>query len=317
LPHLAADLVRRFKPTVLHANSLHFQSTIVAAGLARRFRIPLVTTAHIAGAESLDSGLRVAATSWDQTIGRAVIAASTGVVAVSEAVAAHIRTLGLGRRPLTVALNGVDHGLFHPRGRADRETQPLRVGFVGRLITNKGPDIFLRGAARALDSGADLQISIIGDGPMRVQLEAMAARPPLAGRVEFVGQVSDVARRMRDLDVVVRSSFTEGLPLAVVEAMASGAVVVASDVAGNVELVTHGKDGHIFPVGDTAAMADSLCSLDRDRSRLRDLQSRAIQTAGSFSWDISSDKHMHALLEASSMPAIARSNHMAQLARSA
>jgi glycosyltransferase involved in cell wall biosynthesis len=308
LPRLAADLVRTFKPTVLHANSLHFQSTLIAAGLARRYRIPLVTTAHLAGAESLDRGLRIAATGWDQTMGRAIIAASTGVVAVSEAVAAHVRTLGLGQRKLTVALNGVDHDVFHARGRTDDDTRPLRVGFVGRLITNKGPDVFLRGVARALELGADLQISVIGDGPMRAQLQEMAQLPPLAGRVEFTGQVDDVARRMRELDVVVRSSFTEGLPLAVVEAMASGVVVVASDVPGNVELVSHEVSGYIFPVGDIDTLASRLGSLDRDRARLRVLQQRAVENAASFSWDSSSERHMHALMEAIAMvPELARS----------
>ncbi len=306
LPQLANGLVRRLRPDVLHANSLHFQSTLVAAALARRYRIPLVTTAHLAGGEALERRLRLAAAGWDHTLGRGIVAASTGLVAVSEAVAAHVRTLGLGRRRLTVAPNGVDHDLFHARGRVERPG-PLRVGFVGRLIVNKGPDVFLRGAADALAAGADLRLTLVGDGPMRAQLEAMAQQPPLRGRVEFTGQVDDVAVRMRELDVVVRSSFTEGLPLAVVEAMASGAVVIASDVPGNLELITHRENGWVFPAGDSRALAEALRTLDQDRELLRTLRVAALGRARSFSWQDSSERHLSALTAAlSAAPGLAR-----------
>jgi glycosyltransferase involved in cell wall biosynthesis len=298
LPHIAADLLKDWVPDVLHANSLHFQSTLVAAVLARRHRLPLVTTAHLAGGEALRPGLRLAAAGWDQTLGRSTIAASAGVVAVSDSVAAHVRTLGLGHRPMTVAYNGVDHDVFHARGRDDVPGAPLRVGFVGRLITNKGPHLFLEGAAHALSGGADVRLTVIGDGPMRSQLEVMALEGPLRGRVEFTGQVNDVAERMRHLDVVVRSSFTEGLPLAVIEAMASGAVVIGSDVPGTLELISHHDTGYVFPVGDVHALGDAIRTLALDRRGLRALQTAAQRRARKFSWTHSTSRHFDALTNA-------------------
>ena len=319
LPRAATELVTSWKPDVMHANSLHFQSTLVAAALARRHRIPLITTAHLAGNEGLDLGLRLAATGWDQTVGRTAVAASTAMVAVSNAVAAHVRTLGLGRRPMTVAYNGVDHDVFHARGRRDEcgPAAPLRVGFVGRLITNKGPDLFLRGAIQALAAGANLQLVIVGAGPMRADLQALALDPLLRGRIEFTGQVNDVAQRMRELDVVVRSSYTEGLPLAVVEAMASGAVVVASDVPGNLELVSHRRTGYVFPAGNSAKLAEALQVLARDRAQLAVLRDAALKRAVQFSWARSAACHRDAFLGARSLHSRPVEHHIGHLARRA
>lgn len=297
LPAAANRLLRRVRPDVLHANSLHFQSTFVAAALAQRYRLPLVTTAHLGGSDALRGSLRAAAAGWDHTLGRMAVAASSGLVAVSESVAAHLRRLGAGRRPLTVAPNGVDHARFHPGSRVDADG-PLRLGYVGRLITNKGPDLLLDATARAVAAGTDLRLTFIGDGPMRNHLQRDVDRAGLRHLVTFTGQVDDVADRLRELDVVARPSYTEGLPLAVIEAMASGAVVVCTAIPGNLELVQHGVTGLVVPIGAAAALASALTRLAEDHGLLRQLRVNALAHAARYSWDTSAALHLDALQQA-------------------
>lgn len=290
-------LERTWRPTVLHANSLHFHSTVLAARLTRRSGVPLVTTAHLGSVKALPTRLRLGAQAWDSSLGRFVVRRSSKLVAVSQSVATYLQQLGAEPDKVSVAPNGVDHDAFHPDGRTARRG-PLRVGFVGRLIANKGPDVLLEAVALAGCLGADLQVVIIGDGPMRPALTARSAKPDLVDRVRFTGQVDDVATLLRSVDVVVRPSYTEGLPLAVIEAMACGAVVVSSDVAGNLELVTDSENGLVFPAGDAPALAAALARLAGDPQLLAGLADKAISRAADFSWDTSTRLHLLALQQA-------------------
>jgi glycosyltransferase involved in cell wall biosynthesis len=298
LRKVAISLQRSIRPTVLHANSLHFHSTIVAAGLARRSGLPLVTTAHLGSPAALPLKVRLGALGWDATLGRFVVRRSTRVVAVSEAVAVHMRRLGARNDKIAVAYNGVDTAHFNAHGRTPCRDE-LRVGFVGRLISNKGPHLFLDAVARAAESGIAIDAVVAGDGPMRAALEERAMKPDLAGRVQFTGALTDVARALRELDVVVRPSFTEGLPLGVLEAMACGAAVVCSDLPGNLELVKDCETGLVFPAGDTERLASALMRLASDRQLLAGLADKAISRAGDFSWEVAAQVHLIALAAAS------------------
>lgn len=294
LPRTVRGLVRSAKPVVMHANSLHFHSTIVAARLAKRFGIPLVTTVHLGSLDALPLRMRVGARIWDETIGRSIVRATSHMVAVSENVAEYAASLGADPARISVAYNGVDHDIFHAMGRRAR-SGPLRIGFVGRLIANKGPQVLLDALIDARAGGLDFDAVFLGDGPMRAHLEARASAAGLDEHVRFAGQVTDVATQLRQLDVVVRPSYTEGLPLAVIESMACGAVVVCSDVAGNVELVDDGVTGMVFPVGRHDLLSAHLRRLAEDDSLLLALGDKAIARADEFSWDASARVHHQVL----------------------
>ena len=291
----AARLYDDIQPHVLHAHSLHFHGTMVAARLARRTGCPLVTTAHLGGPEQLSGVTRLMARLWDAVIARRIVRSSTRVVAVSNAVAEHLRTLGAHEGQLVVAPNGVDHDSYYP-ARVPRSSGPLEVGFIGRMIANKGPDVLVAAAEAAAAAGADLHLTFVGDGPMRGLIERRVSSGVLAGRVSFTGQVRDVAERLRRLDVVARPSTTEGLPLAVLEAMATGCPVLVSDVAGNREIVSDGRNGVVFPVGDSAKLSQALSRLARDRAEIRRLGAGARLTAASYTWRASADTHAQALI---------------------
>lgn len=289
-------LHRQVRPDVIHANGLHFQGSIVAARLARRTGTPLVTTAHLGDLSALSPKLRIGGTVWDQTFGRYVVGASTTMVAVSSAVAEHVSTLGADNSGTVVALNGVDHGVYHTRGRRPVGDQsPLRAVFIGRLIDNKGPHIALDGLARARAAGADVTLDVLGDGPIRDRLHDLAVEHNLGAAVTFAGHVDDIAGRLRQADVLLRPSYTEGLPLAVLEAMACGVPVICSTVPGNTEIVAHDVNGWHTTPGSGQDVAAALIALAADRDRLRRLASTATATAAHYTWERSTDIHAGAL----------------------
>jgi glycosyltransferase involved in cell wall biosynthesis len=126
-----------------------------------------------------------------------------------------------------------------------------RIGFVGRLSHEKGPDLFCDLAAKLPGQ----RFTLYGDGPMRADLEAR-----YAGAVEFRGRVVPMAPHWVDIGLLVMSSRHEGLPLAALEAMAHGVPVAAFAVGGLPDLIRHGRNGFLAPAGDLAALAAGIGS---------------------------------------------------------
>jgi glycosyltransferase involved in cell wall biosynthesis len=293
-------------PDVLHANGLHFQGTAVAARLARRTGTTLVSTAHLGDLSRLSPRLRLGGTVWDATLGTYVVRSSAAMVGVSAAVADHLGTLGARPGSVVVAPNGVDHDSYHARGRRPvGSAGPLEAVFVGRLIENKGPYVALEALAGARARGLDVRLTVLGDGPLRGRLEAHATTLGIRASVTWHGHVTDVPSHLRRADVLLRPSFTEGLPLAVLEAMACGLPVICSTVPGNTEVVRHDRNGLHTPPGSARAVAHGLVALAHDRARLRALAAAAVTTAAAYTWDRSAAAHYTALRAAARIPATA------------
>jgi 1,4-alpha-glucan branching enzyme len=276
-----------FRPNVLHANSLHFQTSIAAALLRRRTGVPMVTTMHLSQPKDLPVALRAVTAAYEQIVGRFILASSSAVITVSDAVGRHAQRLGVPTERIHVVPNGVDHQRFRPDETVDGDGNRPLVLFVGRLISNKGPHVLLEAVGKL--PGTEVDIVFIGDGPMRQQLERAAREQGTEAHVRFEGVSADVAGWLRRADVLVRPSFTEGLPLAVLEAMASRVCVVASDIAGNADLVRDGDSGLLFAVGDVDALATALRRVLSDPEERRRLALRGWRSSLAYSWDATAE----------------------------
>jgi glycosyltransferase involved in cell wall biosynthesis len=148
---------------------------------------------------------------------------------------------------------------------------------------NKGPDTFLTALLQLRREGVDFRAVFIGDGPLRRKLEQRAL--PLGSAVQFLGQQPDVAPHLRQSDLLVRPSLTEGLPLGILEAMASRVCVIASDIDGNRDLVIHGQNGVLVPVDDPTRLADAIRELLRNSARRAALARAGCETAQPYGWD--------------------------------
>lgn len=205
----------------------------------------------------------------------AVVANSTGLAAMSEAA---------DPVPVQVVPNGVDTALFRPAADPRPRGGPLRLLFVGRFQAQKNLAWLLRQlAAPGLPA---FRLTLVGDGPLRVALQADARQLGLADHLEWLGWRSraQLAALYPQHDVVVNPSLYEGMPNVVLEAMACGLPVIASRVPGNDVLVRDGENGFLFPLDDAAALPAALGRV-ADPGARSSLGRAARATAEAYSWD--------------------------------
>jgi glycosyltransferase involved in cell wall biosynthesis len=264
---------------VIHA---HMPAAHAVGGLAGRItRTPVLATIH-----SMHLSM------WDLEVHRL---AGTHLCVVSEASRAHALAVGVAPAHLSVIRNGVDAETFVPRAGA-RTGDGLTLGFVGRLSPEKNPALFLRTAALVRAYAPSARFLVIGEGPLRSELELLARTLRIADALVFAGECTDMPRRYHELDVLLSTSWHEGTPLAVLEAMASGLPVIATDVGGIPELVVSGSTGWLTPAGDESAMAEGAIALLRD-AVLRERFGAAARTRALRQFSLTSHvEHTAALL---------------------
>lgn len=177
--------------------------------------------------------------------------------------------VGMSRRSmrkLRIVYHGIDVARFDRPGPRKVDTGEFVVGTLSRLDEpKKGIAVLLEAAALVQARGIRIGVRIAGSGYSRESLERKAVELALS-RCEFLGFVADSADFYRTLDVFVLASFSEGMPLVNLEAMASGVPVVTTDVGGAAEAVLDGSCGKVVPPGDAYALAEALCVLARDRA---------------------------------------------------
>lgn len=293
--------IEAVRPDVVLGHSLHFQTTPIAAVSARRAHVPFVVTAHIADLRAVRGPIGLAARVHEATVGRAILRLATRAIAVSDAVAAHLRSLA-PRLPTDVVPNGVDLARF--RAAKAVPHAGLRVGLLGRLISNKGPGVALLAVAEGVRRGLDASLFVAGDGPAKGDLQRLATSLGIQDRVQFQGYLPDPEVWFRGIDVLVRPSMTEGMPLGILEAMAAGVPVIASDVPGNAALVREGSTGLLVPIGDHRALARALERMYQDASLRDRLRTSALQAVAAFSWDRTAELTQAALERAITRPAV-------------
>ena len=178
------------------------------------------------------------------------------------------------KEKIRVVYNGVDIALFSapvdiPAKKADLGIPDGRLvfGTVATLRPIKGLHILLEAAGIVLGKHPQAHFVIVGDGPCRGELEALAESLGIREHVTFCGSRSDVSEILAVFDVFVLSSLSEGFPNTVCEALVRGVPVVATDVGGVGEAVLDGQTGLLVPLNDAPALAESMLSLVSDSAR--------------------------------------------------
>jgi glycosyltransferase involved in cell wall biosynthesis len=277
LSKLFASLVRRLRAesyTIVHThNSITGAVGRMAARLAR---VPLVVhTVHGFHFHEAMSPLERAP--W-VAIERWLARRSDLVLCQSHEEVAESRRLGLRPRQGVYHVgNGIDLRQFHPRPRARENPRPVLL-CVGRLEAVKNQTMLFR-ALRLLRPQHAPLLQLVGDGPLRDEYERELARLGLADSVEFLGYRYDIPELTAAADVAVLTSVKEGIPRAVMQAMAVGVPVVATDVKGTRELIADGETGFLVPLGDASAFAERVRLLLESPARRREMGSRAADHA--------------------------------------
>jgi colanic acid/amylovoran biosynthesis glycosyltransferase len=146
------------------------------------------------------------------------------------------------------------------------ERMARHLTYTGRLSVEKGLPVLLESLSDLVRRGFELRLSVLGDGPDRGFLESYAHRIGVSAHVDFLGYVDQATIRstLRASDMFVLPSFAEGIPVALMEAMASGVPVIATQVGGVSELIVDGKTGQVVGASDRAGLTEAIARYARD-----------------------------------------------------
>jgi len=210
------------------------------------------------------------------TLERALARRSYAVIHVSASQADEARALGLAPPGRThVIVNGVNTAAVRALAGAATLTRAglglrpdaLVLATVARFDPVKGLDVLLRALPLLVARVPAAQLLIVGDGPERERLHALAREVDPGGRIVFAGAIPDAARLLPLADLYVTASRREGLPLAVLEAMACGRPVLATRVPGHTDVVEDGVTGRLVPTDDPGRLAAAAAQLLTDAPR--------------------------------------------------
>lgn len=275
-------------PHLVHGHWL-FPSGHAAVELACRRDLPVVVSARGSDVHRYPRENRGTARLTRRTLRRA-----NHVVAVSRALGRQVRALAGGGVSVDVVYNGVDVERFHQA--ADRARARSRVGLpatgtvlcsVGRLIEEKGVRELFQAFRAVAATDEDLILVMLGEGPLRGEVRDLAGTAGLSNRVILPGEVPHerVADWLRGSDVLVHASHAEGLPNVVLEAMACGIPVVATDVGGTPEVVDESV-GRLVPPRDPGRLAAALEALLGDPDARRKIAGEAARRVRErFTWE--------------------------------
>jgi glycosyltransferase involved in cell wall biosynthesis len=186
--------------------------------------------------------------------------------------------------------NGIDSpdALLTP----DNTSSPLSIICVGRLVALKNVNLVIQ-ATIALARSQDLQLFILGEGPERERLESEIPSDQ-KGRVHFLGVSDDVPSWLRQSDIFVQFSSTEGLSRSIIEAIAAGLPAIVSDVGGNREIVEDGYNGFVLPAGNVEALEATVEKLANDKALRKTMGEHGKQRAKDlFSRTLNNDQYIH------------------------
>lgn len=253
-----ARRLREWQPHVLHTHNP--QAHLHGALAGRLARVPVVVqTKH--GRDYLERA-------WLAWAGRFASRWTSQFVAVSEDAASVARELeGVPAGRVRVIHNGVDTSRFAPRAPKP-VLAPKRAVIVGRLSPVKDHATLLHAVRRVVDSVPTFQLDIVGDGDIRPELEALRDSLGLCDRVHFHGYHADVSAFLAAADFFVLSSISEGVSIALLEAMASGLPAVATDVGGNREVIVSGETGYLVPARAPDVLAAVMLRIQSDPAGL-------------------------------------------------
>jgi len=258
-------LIDRLGVEILHTSE--FRSNVLGLMCRRQRPVRLVTTAHGWIANDLRGKVYT-------FVDRVLLRYFDQVILVSQAMRGRLPRWWVPDRRVRVIRNALmtdsyGNEIQHLPRRIPGATQEVLALNVGRLSPEKGQQVLLQAVAELVPAYPGLRLKFAGTGPLEAQLRREARRLGIAERVEFLGFINDMVHLYAGVDLVVQSSFTEGLPNVMLEASYLGVPIVATDAGGTREVVEHGKTGWLVITRSKSALAAGIRHFLEDPAAFR------------------------------------------------
>ena len=269
-------MLEREKPELIHAHSHLFLTTFVAIKVAKKLGIPSVVTVHGVSAER-NIAVNLLQNMYLRTIGTKIFQSSTRIVCLTRADAIQVVKLGCPPSKIQLIPNPVDTDIFKP---CPKKEQDNLVVWIGRFVPEKGLKYLIEAAKQVHSSNNDVKFTLVGGGPLRHELEHLVEAQGLANCVSIIGPLEyrEVADVLRKASLFAFPSLKEGMPKAVLEAMAAGKAVVASDIPGMNEIIKNGFNGVLVQPRNVSAFSNIIITLLEDDPLRKRLQRNARNT---------------------------------------
>ncbi len=194
-------------------------------------------------------------------------------------------SIRIPRNKIETIVNGVDPRVFRKRPkeidllqRLGLSSSDIVIGTVGRLADVKDQKTLLSAYKRVIEAGHPAKLIIVGDGPLRRELEHFAGEIFISRSTRFLGDRQDIAELLNLMDIFVLSSISEGTSMSLLEAMASRVPCVVTDVGGNSELIKDGQSGYLAPPSAPDSLADKIMLVLKETEKSTELTARALET---------------------------------------
>jgi glycosyltransferase involved in cell wall biosynthesis len=197
--------------------------------------------------------------------------------------------------PIDIIPNGVDVDRFQP---VQRSWSPGRMLFVGRIVYQKGLDVLFRALGGLLD--VDWNVTLVGDGTQRPFLESRASEYHILDRIHFTGWLTGdaVVEAYQHANLYVAPSRHEGMSNVVLEAMASGLPVVATQIAGNEELISPEENGFLVPPDESQSLESALRTILSNPDKLQKMgQASRERVVKTYTWSATAEAYLEILEE--------------------
>lgn len=268
------DFIDHNKPTILHSHN--YKSNFYAWRAASDRKIPWLITNH---------GKRLGVMlSFYNRLNIFFMKKADKIVAVSQSLADEMIRQGISSAKIDVIDNGINldriankrMGIEARKGFGLNGTHKI-FGTVASLTLEKGHVYLLEAARHVIDKYPECRFVIVGDGPQRQSLEETTAHLGLNGKVTFTGSRSDIPEILSLLDVFVLPSLKEGLPMALLEAMAAKVPVIATNVGAVPKLIEDGVSGILIPPKDSQAISNAIMEVLSDEQRALNMAQKGFE----------------------------------------
>ena len=272
--NLLPKLLSGFKPDVIHGHTLDYGSEI--GGCIKAFTgCPLVVTTH--GGDTnvpFEKGQRELLKKYCDEIDT--------VAAVSKKLQDRLFACGT-----KTAVEVIHNGFLQHSYPEDYQKNVYRMIQVGNLIPSKRVDMTIRAFAKLREERPEMELTVIGDGPLRTELETLCEQLQVSETVRFLGKKPnrEVFHRMCESGFFVMASKPEGFGIVYLEAMAAGCVAIGTQGEGIADIITHGGNGFLVPADDPDAIADVIRSCLDNRQKMDAIAEAGKQTALELTWE--------------------------------